>query len=695
MHIGQASPTPILIKVFMLSAFCGSIFPQLALPEIDTQDRWQVREFFQTVYQFGDDATMQWRGDYSTADPGSVSPEWLEATRVRINFYRQLAGIPTVGEFDPIWNAKCQASSLIMSGNNTISHYPGENWLFWTPEGAEAATGNLALHTAGRDSIDGYMVDHGSTQYPDSNDIVAHRRWILYPKTTTMGSGCAPGKVEVDDQDKLFVKYSMTNTLWVKPPEWWNLPRPDTRDDFVAWPPPGYVPSDLVWSRWHFSYPDADFDAATVSMTRDGTSVPVFPEERVSTSDGLLVAPETGIIWIADPDYIPTTDPEFMPTTHQQNWPTPDSDETIEVQVKNVRINGQFHDFTYSVTIFDAADAGLDEVPSHDPGPETFIMDAPMVFTPASRGWSEGVQGRVIETTPFFQVFDAEEPTILLIDRTDHEYDAIALGWNGNPGKVYHLAHTFPKATLQALELPSEYLISEDSPTLSFDSSISVSTSRQISSVDINLGDGYRWQTIWTAPRELVNYFVNSFSDESIDLSEWRGRTARFRFRYSSDPSGDGSFYLYDDVNYGWAIDNIELLGVEEVVSSSVISSETEQNFFIIEAESESELIIQSREIAFDGFALDWGPVSTINPVAFDDTILPALNEWALHPVLGNLYRANQEWSYSPELGWLYTVGNIWLWDGSDWMRYIMGDIEEGIWFYSATQGFYFTGNQG
>ncbi len=693
MHQGQACPTPFLKKFLVSLLFCGGFLPQLALSEIDTENRWQVREFFQTVYQFGDDATMQWTGNYNDPDAGSVSEDWLKATQVRVNFYRQMAGVPTVGEFDDVvLNAKCQASALIMSGNNLLDHYPTpqKNYLFWSAEGEEAARGNLALGSAGRNAIDGYMVDHGSSLYPSSNQEVGHRRWILYPKTTEMASGCVPGLVDLNEQNNLYTKYAYANTLWVNPPEWWNLPRPDVRneDGFIAWPPPGYVPSDLVWSRWHFSYPDADFDAATVSMTRNGESIPVYIEEgaRVSVQQGYTVAPETGIMWVAD----------NMPTTHRENWPTPDSDETIEVQVNNVKIDGQFYDFPpYYVTIIDAATAGLDESPTHDPGPETFVTNAPMVFRPANRSWSEGVQGRIIETAPFTQTFDAEESSLLLIDGTGETYEAIASGRNGNSGNVYHLAHSFPLATLQSLELPSEYLISGDSPTLSFDSSISVSTSRQISSVDINLGDGYRWQTIWTAPRVLVDYFENSFSNESMDLSEWKGQTARFRFRYAPDPSGDGSFYLYDDVNYGWAIDNITLTGVENVITSILTPYEEGRNFFIIESDSDSSKLIQSREFAFDGFALDWGPVSEINPVAFNDALLPQIGQWDWHPLLGNLFRATSDWSYSPELGWLYTEAGIWLWDGTHWMRYIMGNMEEGIWFYSPTLGFHHSGGQG
>jgi hypothetical protein len=137
------------------------------------------------------------------------------------------------------------------------------------------------------------------------------------------------------------------------------------------------------------------------------------------------------------------------------------------------------------------------------------------------------------------------------------------------------------------------------------------------------------------------------------------------------------------------------LNGVEEVVSSSLIPSSQGQGLFIVENDSVSELLIQSREFAFDGFALDWGPVSEINPVAFNDALLPQIGLWNWHPLLGNLFRATSDWSYSPELGWLYTEAGIWLWDGTHWKRYIMGNIEEGIWFYSPTQGFQFSGSQG
>ena len=99
-------------------------------------DRWQVRDFYQYVYNFGAATTMQWTGNYDTGDSGTVSTEWLEATRVRVNYFRAMAGIPSNIEFNPQFNAACQDTSLMMSAAKAISHYPDHSWPWYTPDGA-------------------------------------------------------------------------------------------------------------------------------------------------------------------------------------------------------------------------------------------------------------------------------------------------------------------------------------------------------------------------------------------------------------------------------------------------------------------------------------------------------------------------------------------------------------------------------
>jgi hypothetical protein len=111
-------------------------------------------------------------------------------------------------------------------------------------------------------------------------------------------------------------------------------PRPATREPYVAWPPPGYVPYQVVFARWSFSYPSADFTAATVTMESDGSGLGVSQSPVVNGyGDNTLVWTPAGA----------TGD----------SWPRPTRDTTYTVSVQNVLIGGQNRSFTYDVTLFD------------------------------------------------------------------------------------------------------------------------------------------------------------------------------------------------------------------------------------------------------------------------------------------------------------------------------------------------------
>ena len=64
----------------------------------------------------------------------------------------------------------------------------------------------------------------------------------------------------------------------------------DTREkrDFIAWPPPGYVPKEEVYPRWSFELGfGADVSDATVSMVYDGDPVSVT----------IIYSDEYAIVW--------------------------------------------------------------------------------------------------------------------------------------------------------------------------------------------------------------------------------------------------------------------------------------------------------------------------------------------------------------------------------------------------------------
>ncbi len=285
---------------------------------VDPTDREASQAFFDTVYRASAGADMAWTGNHATCAAGSTSQAWRDAMLLRINYFRAMAGVPPLWGLSDEFNDKAQQAALMMSVNHQLSHDPDESWTCYTAEGDEAAgSSNLYLGNFGPSAITGYMEDFGTGNY-----AVGHRRWILYPQTQEMGTGDVP----YEDGN------APANALWVFDDTLFG-PRPETRDGFVAWPPPGYVPNQLVFLRWSFSYPGADFSSTTITMTSGGTPVSLT---KLAVVNGYG---ENTVVW--EPD--PTT---FMPET------------TYLVTLDNVKVDDVSQSFSYEVSIFDA-------VPTH------------------------------------------------------------------------------------------------------------------------------------------------------------------------------------------------------------------------------------------------------------------------------------------------------------------------------------------
>ena len=283
---------------------------------VDPQSRDASRNFYYGVYLPSEGASPDWTGSHAGCDPGSTAQSFRDAILLRINYFRAMAGLPPLEGLDDTYNQKAQQAALMMSANNQLSHTPTPDWDCYTADGDEAAgSANLYLGVYGVSAIDGYVYDPG-----DGNYALGHRRWILYPQTRFMGTGDIPPTAG----------HPPANALWVFDEHTWD-DRPATREPFVAWPPPGYVPYHVVFPRWSLSYPGADFTAATVIMTRNGAplSVDVRP---VVTGYG-----ENTLVWEPGADF--------------NTFPGPDI--TFTVDVDNVLVDGGSQSFVYSVIIFD------------------------------------------------------------------------------------------------------------------------------------------------------------------------------------------------------------------------------------------------------------------------------------------------------------------------------------------------------
>ena len=280
-----------------------------AAPAVDRTNRSAVLNFYRTVYVRALAVTNDWNGSVAGCNAGSTGPAYINATMDMVNYYRSMAGLPAV----PHVAAKddtAQKAALMMTANNAMSHAPPSTWTCYTSDGAEAAEkSNLVLGAAGAHAVTLYIKDAGA-----NNTALGHRRWILYPRQTEMGTGST----------------NNANALWVIGA---FGTRPMTTP-IVAWPPDGYVPYQLVYPRWSFSVntnSTVSFTGATVTMTRNGSPVSLsLLAGAVGFGDNTIAWEPSGLTFAAGM-----------------------ADARIEVQVNNVLVSGVSTNYKYVVTAID------------------------------------------------------------------------------------------------------------------------------------------------------------------------------------------------------------------------------------------------------------------------------------------------------------------------------------------------------
>lgn len=200
---------------------------------INTTNRAAVNAAYLRAYAPKLTQVIDWvGGSLGRCVAGLSSLRTNSGTLSSLNFVRSLAGLAPV-TFSPSMNVSAQKAALMMAANRTLSHNPSRGWRCYSATGARAAgKSNLALAypslKAGQ-IIDLYMDDPGS-----NNTAAGHRRWLLNPFATVMGTGST----------------KVSNALMVIGPT--NASRPNPR--WVGWPTAGYFPNRLEPDgRWSLS----------------------------------------------------------------------------------------------------------------------------------------------------------------------------------------------------------------------------------------------------------------------------------------------------------------------------------------------------------------------------------------------------------------------------------------------------------
>lgn len=219
---------------------------------VDTSSRSAVDAAYRSSFAPGLTEPTGWTGSESRCVAGTQSPRSRAATLRALNFTRSLSGLSPV-TFSTDLDNRSQLTALLMSANRALSHTPPSSWKCYTSAGgANAAKSNLALSYPSLTSaglVAQYLEDAGTT-----NRAVGHRRWLMNPFVTTMGSGAT----------------TTANAITVMGPTASSRPNPA----LVSWPTAGWFPSTLEPSgRWSVSLGDRalSFRWATVKVWRDGT----------------------------------------------------------------------------------------------------------------------------------------------------------------------------------------------------------------------------------------------------------------------------------------------------------------------------------------------------------------------------------------------------------------------------------------
>lgn len=229
-------------------------------------------------------AELAWTGSTTGCIAGSISTLAQNRTIQRINYYRRLVGLSDNMTLDPSRNAAAQEAALMMLANNDLNHDPPTTWLCYTVLGnLGAANSNLALGAFASNAIKLYMDDPGA-----GNIVAGHRRWILNSRASSFGVGAT----------------SNSDALWVFNP----FITPSSLPSYVAFPPAGYVPRQLIPQRWSISIPSANVANATVQV-RDAlnNTLPITTQPVVNGfGDNTLVwdinDPSTAFAWNGSTD---------------------------------------------------------------------------------------------------------------------------------------------------------------------------------------------------------------------------------------------------------------------------------------------------------------------------------------------------------------------------------------------------------
>ena len=270
------------------------------------QQRQRAIDDYINYYQ-ASATNFTWTGDAGVCSEGAVAQSIQDRFMKRINFYRRLVGLPTNCALTTFLNEKAQKTALMMQSNLRTTGTPNPAWSCYSIDAANGWTNSLLAdgYTAS-DAVDNWMIDD-----TDASGALLDRRWILYSRAKTYGHG------STNTFAALYARHNFNN-----PPQTVAMP------EYIAYPPNGYIVTDLFvpMMRWSFSIPNANFNTAAVTVKNsDGISIQTikYPVQDLEADNTFVFQPRL--------TYALTKDTKFT------------------VTIANVRVDGVLKTYTYEV----------------------------------------------------------------------------------------------------------------------------------------------------------------------------------------------------------------------------------------------------------------------------------------------------------------------------------------------------------
>ena len=223
----------------------------------------------------GRDASVaaRWSGELSSCSAGDLDGAAAERALRLVNLHRFLAGVEPVTA-EATWTGAAQQCALVAHANGKLSHTPSPDWRCWSDVAALTSSVSLIANRSAPPAIAAFIED------PGNEATMVHRRWLLSEELKHVGFGSTDrySCVVVDGRSldaaanagaAKTVSAPVDDAEHAEPRGW------------VAWPPPGPVPLDVFRSErldeigWTVQSSSDDLDHATVSVTSEGTKLPI------------------------------------------------------------------------------------------------------------------------------------------------------------------------------------------------------------------------------------------------------------------------------------------------------------------------------------------------------------------------------------------------------------------------------------